>query len=562
MAVNPRLLAAQQLYAQQQAAARQGVSRGVQVSPVTNLNVQRLRRVDADRQAKAQAGKNRYQLAFEQQQQMRGEGGGGGGGGGLAATLAGGLGKVADVFDYGRRGVVLGLEQTAEALPDPLEWLMPITKLVDEERTRADKRSLREQFFDPTYGFGDIAEQLNTGNDLIDRWGNRAIGFAGDVALDPLTYLSLGANKIPGAAGRIAMATTAQSKNLGREVIEAAARGGGQAVRQLGDDAALEALNIAKPGLRFGPRKASVRIPGTGALEEALSGALNKVRGPLTGTKTAEQMRKWGVSRERATRNAVEALLTGKGPLGPHEAATHILKTEAENVGKRTTAGVFGREATDIGNELGDDPTYTHMVETGDLSHPGAERLAGLQREAYEWETNTGKWDPAVNPNAPKNFASVGHREHRLPHVLNDNGREVFGLDSTTVPGKKTQMVPGDEQYSRVIVPGVDAKGQPLTYKIGGYDYTPETGTIQEANEWAESVGLGKLYEDSATQAGRGHRRAGRVDRRQGSWAAHVGGSAHPRPERPDEDDSSRVIHHSGCGDERGVGQRPVGRQR
>ena len=77
-------------------------------------------------------------------------------------------------------------------------------------------------------------------------------------------------------------------------MVEAAGRGGGQAVRNLGDKAAIEALGIAKPGLRFGTRNASVRLPGTGALEEALSGALNRARAPLTNTGAATQLRKWG----------------------------------------------------------------------------------------------------------------------------------------------------------------------------------------------------------------------------------------------------------------------------
>ena len=495
MAVNPRLLAAQQLFAQQQAAAQRGVSRGVQVSPVTNLNVQRARRVDADREAKAQAGKNRYQLAYEQQQQMQG-GGEKGGGAGIGGVL-GKILKPLEVLDYGRRGVMLGIESVAEGVPEPLEWLIPITKMVDEERTKADQRSLGERFSDPTYGAGQIFHQLDTGNELVDRWGNRAVGFAGDVALDPLTYLTLGSAKIPGATGRVALATSAQAKNLGREVVEAAGRGGAQAVRDLGDQAAVRALDIAEPGLRLGPRRGSVRIPGTGALEENLSRALNKVRGPLADTKTATALRKWGAARDPDTRIAVERLLTGQGALGSEEAASHILGMEALRTGKRTTGGMFVREATQIGDELGDDPSYVHRLETGDLSDPRVARLAGLQDEVLQWQTNTGKWDPAVNPNAPQNFVSVGQRPNRVPHVLTKEGREVFELDATTVGGGMKAMEPGEHQYSRVITPGVDAKGQPISYKIGGQDFTPVEGSIKEANDWAASVGLPKLYEDS-----------------------------------------------------------------
>ena len=313
----------------------------------------------------------------------------------------------------------------------------------------------------------------------------------------PVDVSDVGLSDIPGAAGRVALATKAATKQLRREVVEAAGRGGGQAVRALGDKAAVEALGIAKPGLRFGTRNASVRLPGPGALEEALSGALNRARAPLTNTGAATQLRKWGAARDLDKRAAVERLLTGKGSLSPLESAAHILQTDAGRVGERTTGGMFVREATDIGDELKDDANYVHMLEAGDLSHPGVARLAGLQDEVFQWQTNTGKWDPTVNPNAPINNASVGQRPNRVPHVLTEEGREVFGHENTIVPGKGAAAKPGEHQYSRVIVPGVDAKGDPISYKIGGHDFTPTEGSIREANDWAASVGLPKLYEDS-----------------------------------------------------------------
>ena len=116
-------------------------------------------------------------------------------------------------------------------------------------------------------------------------------------------------------------------------------------------------------------------------------------------------------------------------------------------------------------------------------------RLAGLQDEVFQWQTNTGKWDPTVNPNAPINNASVGQRPNRVPHVLTEEGREVFGHENTIVPGKGAAAKPGEHQYSRVIVPGVDAKGDPSTYKIGGHDFTPIDGSIREVNDWATRSG-------------------------------------------------------------------------
>ena len=67
-----------------------------------------------------------------------------------------------------------------------MEFLAPLSLLVDEDRTKADKRSISEQFFDPEYGYGQISVTLDTGNELIDRWAS-AIGSPGTSLFDPLT---------------------------------------------------------------------------------------------------------------------------------------------------------------------------------------------------------------------------------------------------------------------------------------------------------------------------------------------------------------------------------------
>ena len=117
------------------------------------------------------------------------------------------------------RGVTLGVEEFAENAP---EWAQgPISSVVDTERTEADTRSNWDKLFssDTDYGFGQLLDEDNP------VWVNRIAGFAGDVALDPLTYATFGATKVAGGAQRAAkVADAAQAASKADEFVDLAAR--------------------------------------------------------------------------------------------------------------------------------------------------------------------------------------------------------------------------------------------------------------------------------------------------------------------------------------------------
>ena len=117
----------------------------------------------------------------------------------------------------GGRLATLGLEELAENVP----ILGDIADVVvDTKRTEADKRSNWEKVFNPntTYGFGEIAQ--STGIPNLDR----AIGLIGDIALDPLTYLTAGGTRLVAGLGHVDEA--ADALRLASQGLEAAESAG------------------------------------------------------------------------------------------------------------------------------------------------------------------------------------------------------------------------------------------------------------------------------------------------------------------------------------------------
>ena len=153
----------------------------------------------------------------------------------------------------GGRALTLGLEELAENVP----ILGDIADVVvDTERTEADKRSNWEKIFDPntTYGFGEIAEK--TGN----KWADRFIGLAGDIALDPLTYLTAGGSRV--VAGLSHVDEAADALRLANEGLEIANAVGDAAQVERATEALKRAEDYVSRAPKLGTTEArEVRLP-------------------------------------------------------------------------------------------------------------------------------------------------------------------------------------------------------------------------------------------------------------------------------------------------------------
>ena len=183
------------------------------------------------------------------------------------AKPGGWKGFVGDVLG-GPVGTVLKGAGEALSLPGRAvtSGLREFIDAVDSDpNTTASWDDFKTQVKDPTFGFGRIAKDV-TGN----KWLDRAIGFVGDVALDPLTYVTLGTSKFAGQSGRFALAKVASEAGVDAAKVAKVARYGRSAL----DAEDIARLGVNKTGLyMFGKR-----IKGTGKVGEVTEEALANMR--------------------------------------------------------------------------------------------------------------------------------------------------------------------------------------------------------------------------------------------------------------------------------------------
>ena len=220
----------------------------------------------------------------------------------LARIVGSPVGKVAlgglNIIDMPRRAIASGLKEIVDVLDN-------------DPNTKASFGDLRTQFNDPSFGFGRIAPGKG--------WTGRIVGFIGDVALDPLTYVTLGGTvaakavakgasaaglratakvgaqdvalrvalgtkNVTGREGRFALSNLAKQYGATAEEIAAIAARGKSAVPE---DIA-KVMGLQRNGLyMFGSR---VRIPGTSRIGGALETGLVKSRLGLTNTNMGKKL--------------------------------------------------------------------------------------------------------------------------------------------------------------------------------------------------------------------------------------------------------------------------------
>ena len=199
------------------------------------------------------------------------EGGQGGGGDtSIGGAIMGGLGTVlggaAKGLDFVSNLGTLAFEEVAEGVMGrEFGTQMENGKLVDQ-------RSNWDKLTDANYGMGELLGDV-TGN----KWVDRAIGFVGDVALDPISYIggaAMKSNMVMGKLGREGLVKQAAKLGMSDDVAAHVAKFGHVGL----DDVTREALGVKKAGVYWGWGDKSVYLPLTSKIGKVSEKGFSAVR--------------------------------------------------------------------------------------------------------------------------------------------------------------------------------------------------------------------------------------------------------------------------------------------
>ena len=387
--------------------------------------------------------------------------------------------KPLEVLDYGRRAAILGLEEVAEGLTGR-----------DTHGTEDDDRSNLEKLKDPSYGVGQLLGDV-TGN----KWIDRAIGFAGDVALDPLTYATFG---IGGAAkaGTAGVGRAARAGKIADAVAELGAAGelSDEALRGLqrvgskglgvADESLLPALKMNKPGLRFELPFSDIStpvIPGTERLGRAVHETSGAVRGALNASPKVQDFLRGRTPEE--LEKAMRSLTSGAAPREEFLAAADTVRQNRKfrryagtfaELGARQVDSTMKEVETELKDYGGDMTRY--LAATEDVNGPET----ALNRLS-KWTVQTAKDMYGVD------LPELEGLEY-LPHILSPEFKKLLGKGGAdaeafkAAAGLVTRDTTRDSGFlsARALRPNAD--GTPKFIKVGGRTMQIDTGTVEEIN--------------------------------------------------------------------------------
>jgi len=355
------------------------------------------------------------------------------------------------VLDTGRRAAISGVRELADAMDSNPE-------------TRARFGDFIQQAKDPAYGFGTAFP--------ISGWKGRIIGLVGDIALDPITYLSLGTNvpgklalegvevigkqatrqlvaggasRIAGRSSREALARFVEKRMLASNLVEGGIKYTDQEIaRTIGDVAARgvravpqqiameTGLRSAKPAFYlFGGQ---VKIAGSGPIADLVERGIIKSRMGFVNTRIG------GKIQEAFTPMGIDAV----GQIDPkiiRQSRIDLARGKAVD-SRRSLQLLAGEEerrigfniALDIANRKLDplfkNPEMENFGKTVHelLENPSLERLNGapaaerkladeIRQTLSNMHDEIDKTMKAIDPNY-----KLGKIEEYFPHMLSDQG--------------------------------------------------------------------------------------------------------------------------------------------
>ncbi|HEX5015992.1 MAG TPA: hypothetical protein VFX15_00225 [Actinomycetes bacterium] len=326
------------------------------------------------------------------------------------------------------------------------------------------------QFNDPTFGFGDIV--ASTGN----KWLDRGIGLAGDLAMDPLNYLT-GSGVIAGtgARARVGLAARAFGAGVAPDVAERVGRLGLQSL----DNAERRAINLATGGseqlldrgyyFRLPFMDARRRVLGSGPIEQLVGGTFARARNAVTSTRPMSTVRYW--RSERGLQDAIGKLLTGGGDISFGVAASLVNYRKGAGIAANRVNGTLAAEWERLVKQYGQQGLQ-------DMVHE-AETVGGTAlNRYYDFAADLLEKEGLRRPSFP----------NYIPHVFTDDAIDWL---RNTPEGRAfhnelfkeidfNDLTP--HMLQRKLV-GAGADGKPRVYVLNGVRMEIKEGSIRELNE-------------------------------------------------------------------------------
>ena len=321
-------------------------------------------------------------------------------------------------------------------------------------------------------GFGDVARAQSRHVRDGNKWIGRGIGFAGDVAFDPLTYTSMGA-----ATGDKALETAVKaggrkevSEAVARKVVDsglegsdnliadAARRGRGaltkKGLERSGSTELAKALDI--PELRY--ELLGAKIPGSTRVAEAIANTKGEIKEWLGGTRAAKILRGKRIPTTNGMLEFTNIIRANTGNPEVQAAAVKVMMNATERTAK--VRRLFEGETrklikSDLGHLLKNPPE--------DLIHH-AETLG---------DTPLNEWLSHMHEILVSHGVNVPFRENYVPHLVTSEARKL---------GKSDEVV-------RAVIDAID---KPESFQLA----RELQGTIAEENaRFMAKHGI-KLFED------------------------------------------------------------------
>lgn len=347
------------------------------------------------------------------------------------------VGKAGEIISLPGRVIPSVAQEIADALDS-------------DPNTNASWNDLGKQITDPTFGWGTVFGDVFSDDSFWGRWGNRALGFVGDIVTDPLTYVTFGGsralrigsevagetaeqlskraarigfNPVTGRSGREALAVRVLEKTGDADLAKRAYRYGRSALADQKDEV-FETLGMDRAGVYFMGRRVGFTRTG-----QALEGSLASMR-----TWSGDHLfkRAADVFTPDDVADARKALARGTAPT--ERAAKYLHMVVSDNT-RRKAVGAASRKASALVDglikEVGEKdfraatPNVRKILEgelpfvdpvTG-LATTVEQRVAGKLRDWFDvlWndiDTAAKAVDPAYEASRVKNY---------FPHMMTDD---------------------------------------------------------------------------------------------------------------------------------------------